>query len=72
MLIGSAVSLWYAPASLTNFDDLGSNEMDKTVLADPLYDYLKRKSMRLRCVLSVSPLQHFSEGSGSIIGSSTG
>ncbi len=27
--------------------------MDNTVLAEPLLDYQKRKSMRLRCVLSV-------------------
>ncbi len=27
--------------------------MDNTVLAEPLQDYQKRKSMRLRCVLSV-------------------
>ncbi len=32
---------------------LAVDEMDNTVLADPHYDCQKRKSMRLRCVLSV-------------------
>ncbi len=38
------VSIWCASASLSIFGELGSNEMDNTVIADPLYDCQKRKN----------------------------